>query len=315
MNNDIKNITKEMNIVSNKMRVLCVDDEQFNLEILNKHITKAGYDVVLAENGEEALVKLKDSVKDSGKKIDVVLLDRMMPGISGIEVLKQVKANPLLVDIPVIMQTAAIGSEEAVEGIDAGAYYYVTKPYSSRVLLSIVASALSDAKQSRELRMKIAQQDVVSALSNRGEFEFRTPKEAREVALHLASFSKNPSRAVIGLTALIGNAIEHGSLEIGYEKKNELLISGKWEEEIDRRLSLPEYENRKVRVSYAKDDDEVRIYIKDEGKGFDWEEFMDFEPVRMTNSNGRGIAMTNVMCPNSIEFRGNGSEVVYTIRF
>lgn len=315
VDNQIKLAAEEAHISDKIARILCVDDEVFNLDILEKHLKKAGYLTVTAENGEAALELLEESkTAPIDQKIDVVLLDRMMPGMEGIEVLKKMKEDAALQDIPVIMQTAMASSDDAIEGIEAGAYYYVTKPYDASVLLSIVASAVREHEQSVDLRDRVRKRDIVLSLTKNAEFEVRTLPEAREVAAHLSNLSQDPSRVIMGLTALIVNAVEHGNLEIGCERKHELLVLGEWEQEVDKRLVMPEYAGKRVRVSFVHHNDgSVVIEIEDQGQGFNWSEYMDFEPMRMTEPNGRGIAIANIMSPGNVEYHGNGNKVTYTI--
>lgn len=308
--NQIKLVAEESNMASRAIRVLCVDDEEFNLDILDKHLKKSGYEVVTAADGQKAL----DILKRPRHGIDVILLDRMMPVMDGMELLRKVKADSELKDMPVIMQTAAVGTNEAVEGIEAGAYYYVTKPYEAEMLLSIVAAAVRDIREGSSLKSKVTKKEEVQPLIKRMEFEVITLKEARALASYLAGFASDPSKAIIGLTALMVNAIEHGNLEIGFEKKNDLLKTRKWEQEIERRLALPKYKDRKVKINFERTDLGARVVIKDEGAGFNWKDYLEFDPARMVEPSGRGIAMANVANPGVIKFTGTGNQVIFTIK-
>src|SRR5271165_3027859 len=102
--------------MSNKPKVLAVEDEEFNLDVLQYHLSEAGYDVIAAQDGGIAVQKLEE-VPD----VDVIVLDRMMPKMDGIEFLKIIKADPRFRNIPVVMQTAAALPEEVRHGIEAGA--------------------------------------------------------------------------------------------------------------------------------------------------------------------------------------------------
>lgn len=145
------------------------------------------------------------------------------------------------------------------------------------------------------------------------EFEYRTIDEARMLAVYLANFCSDPSRVALGIAGLLINAVEHGNLQIGYQKKTELLNDGKWEEEIEKRLNMPELKGRKVCVRMTRRDNGVVINIKDEGKGFDPKPYMDFDPSRITDPNGRGIAMANIVDGMEVEYPDKGNEAVVTI--
>src|SRR5687767_9091506 len=102
--------------------LLVVDDVQENRDILSRRLEKQGFSVLSAEGGQEAL----DIV--AREPVDLVLLDIMMPGINGIEVLQRLRQTYLPTDLPIIMVTAKSESENIVEALDFGANDYVTKP-------------------------------------------------------------------------------------------------------------------------------------------------------------------------------------------
>ena len=133
-----------------KIKILAVDDEEINLEILLDDLTLAGYEVICAEDGQIAwdLLQLHDD-------IEVILLDRMMPVMNGMELIGKLKADDRYKNIPVIMQTGAAATEQVKEGIDAGVYYYLTKPYDEELLLAIVASAIEDTKNAYTIKKEL----------------------------------------------------------------------------------------------------------------------------------------------------------------
>ncbi len=121
-------------------KILAVDDDPLNRDILMEYLTDGGYEVIEADDGDTALKLLNDV-----EGIDAIVLDRMMPRLNGMEVLKAVKADARFSDIPVIMQSAASARDQILQGIKAGVYYYLTKPYEDQMLLAIVGAALQDA--------------------------------------------------------------------------------------------------------------------------------------------------------------------------
>lgn len=302
-------VAEEAHMVNRPVRVLAVDDEEFNLEILLKHLKKAGFEAIEARSGEEAWEYLQQN--SSG--VDIILMDKMMPGISGVELTKKIKADPRLKHIVIIMQTASVGTQAVVEGIESGVYYYLTKPYAAEVLLSIVAAAARHHQQQSQVMDKAQDRKQVLSMIKKCEFEYRTIDEARMLAVYLANFCSDPSRVALGIAGLLINAVEHGNLQIGYQKKTELLNDGKWEEEIEKRLNMPELKGRKVCVRMTRRDNGVVINIKDEGKGFDPKPYMDFDPSRITDPNGRGIAMANIVDGMEVEYPDKGNEAVVTI--
>lgn len=309
IDNQVKLAVNEGNVTLRPPFVVCIDDEETNLEILEMHLKKAGLDCKVIAYSEIGL----DFIKNNAEKIDVVILDIMMPGLDGITLLKELKANQKTAKIPVIMQTAMTGEQKTVEGIEAGAYYYVTKPYSHSVLISIVKSALKEKRETDVIKTEaVSLHNVVDNLRS-CVFELKTFSEARRVANYIARFSNDPNKYIVGLTALIVNAIEHGNLELGFDAKHKLLLENKYEEEIEKRMASQQYSERKVTIELHRKEQEgiFSIIIKDEGKGFNWQDYVDFDPTRMADPNGRGIAMANIMSPGAVEYWGKGNMVIY----
>jgi class 3 adenylate cyclase/AmiR/NasT family two-component response regulator len=117
-------------------RILVVDDNAANLDILETRLKSRGYEVVTAVDGEDALARVKADLPD------LVLLDIMMPKIDGIEVCRRLKADATLPFIPVIMVTAKADSKDIVAGLEAGGDDYLTKPIDQAALVARVKSML-----------------------------------------------------------------------------------------------------------------------------------------------------------------------------
>lgn len=117
-----------------QLTVLVIDDDEFQCMVLKKILEEAGFKVQLATSGEQGLGYLEKS------KVDIVLLDVMMPGLSGIDTLRQLKNDPELSDIPVIMVSGHHEKEVVLDCIMLGAINYIVKPVSKEVLLSHLPS-------------------------------------------------------------------------------------------------------------------------------------------------------------------------------
>ena len=115
-------------------RVLVVDDILPNVKLLEAKLMGEYYEVVTALSGPEALQKVVDT------KPDIVLLDVMMPGMDGFEVCRQIKANPAVAHIPVVMVTALTDSEDRVRGLENGADDFLSKPVNDIALMARVRS-------------------------------------------------------------------------------------------------------------------------------------------------------------------------------
>ena len=144
-------------------------------------------------------------------------------------------------------------------------------------------------------------------------FRFRLIEEAEMLAAQLAQYCPNPESAIIGLGELLVNAVEHGNLEISYAEKTRLKWENIWEEELERRLLLPQYRDRSASVHLEQGAAELIFTIDDAGQGFDWRDYLDFSADRAFDPNGRGIAMARKLSFSSLEYQGSGSTVVARI--
>ena len=117
-------------------RVLVVDDNPLNVDILRSRLTAHGYEVVTAADGEAAL----DAVNTAAP--DLILLDVMMPKVDGIEVCRRLRADPAAPFVPIILVTAKADSKDVVRGLEAGADEYLTKPVDGAALVARVTSML-----------------------------------------------------------------------------------------------------------------------------------------------------------------------------
>lgn len=120
--------------------ILVVDDSPSNVKLLRVILAAAGYRVLDAVSGAEALATLQRD------RPDAVLLDVRMPGMSGFEVCRQIRANPEFALLPVIMVTALSQVDERIAGIEAGATDFISKPFNKKELLARVRASLEMTK-------------------------------------------------------------------------------------------------------------------------------------------------------------------------
>lgn len=119
-----------------KEHILIVDDEEDILELIEFNLVREGYKVTGVLTGEDALTSVKT------KAIDLVILDLMLPGIDGFEVTKQIKNNPDIPDVPIIILSAKGEESDVVTGLELGADDYISKPFSPKILIARVRSLL-----------------------------------------------------------------------------------------------------------------------------------------------------------------------------
>ena len=290
-------------------RILVVDDEPFNLDIVAEYLDEMDFDLVMVDSGEAAW----ETLVNPGPAFDLVLLDRMMPGLDGIMLLKRMKADERFASIPVIMQTAATSPEQIREGLAAGAFYYLTKPFEGEALQTIMRSALDDLRLRRELTANLVDHAKVLACLGEGEFVVRSLEDARRLASFVGLLGPQPETLAMGLSELLVNGIEHGNLGIDFAEKSRLRENDCWEDEIRRRMTLPEFKGRAVRLRVRGEPTRWIFEITDEGEGFDWRRFLDFDPERAFAPNGRGIALSRQLSFSSLTYIPPGNRVVVTV--
>lgn len=171
-----------------KPLVLVVDDEASQRAMLQYNIEASGYRVVTARDGEEALLVIAEEAPD------IVLLDWMLPRLSGIEVCRQIKAKPETRETPVIMVSARSEEDDRIRGLDTGADDYVTKPYSVNELLARLKANLRRVRPvtgGRVLEVGDITLDVERHKVHRAGIELRLgPTEFRM----LSTFMERPGR-------------------------------------------------------------------------------------------------------------------------
>ena len=139
-----------MNPGSIPPRILVVDDQESNVQLLGDMLSQLGFEIVPVTDGEHALRRL------IARPADLVLLDVLMPGLDGFEVCRRIRARPELADIPIVFLSAADDKTFIVRALEAGAVDYVTKPFNKAELVSRVRTHLA-LKQARDSLRQLAE--------------------------------------------------------------------------------------------------------------------------------------------------------------
>ena len=129
----------ELGVTSAKPLVLVVEDEAALATMLRYNLEKSGFRVEEAADGQEALTRIAETTPD------LVLLDWMLPAMSGLEVCRQIRRRPATRDLPVIMVTARTEDQDAVRGLNTGADDYITKPFNTEALIARMRALLRRA--------------------------------------------------------------------------------------------------------------------------------------------------------------------------
>jgi len=179
-----------------KGKILVVDDIPVNIQLMQKYLSPAGYEILFARNGEEALVEVENG------KPDLVLLDVMMPKMDGFETCRILKNNDKTKYIPIIMVTALNEIEDKVKGIEAGADDFITKPFNKLELLARTKSLLRikrlhdqlqekvfQLEQAKERLRELAVKDGLTGLYNHRYFKRFLTQEIKRARRHKSQVS------------------------------------------------------------------------------------------------------------------------------
>ncbi len=291
--------------MTSSQQIMVIDDDPVNIEIVSAFLEPLEHRISTETNSLQAWERLRAAPSE----YDIVLLDWVMPDLDGLALLKQIKSHPQLAATPVIMQTAKGQKGFVAEAIAAGAFYFLTKPLDPDELVAIVKAAAEEIANTRHLQNELRRERQSMQKLQQGTFHIRTLSEAHDIGISLANACLEPEKVVIGLNELLVNAVEHGNLGITYEQKSRLKQNDTWLEEIQRRLADSAYKDRMVEISFQRRNGSVTITITDNGDGFEWHKYLEFDPERAFDSHGRGIALSKLMSFDSLEYNGKGNSV------
>ncbi|TVR76162.1 MAG: response regulator [Chitinophagaceae bacterium] len=287
----------------NEYYIYAVDDDPIYHTLVKNALKNDTYKIECFLTGDEAIENLNVSTNE----VSAIILDYEMPGRDGISILKWIKKQKKFRHVPVILLTSNKDKENIRNGISAGAYYYLTKPFKKSVLMSLVRSALNDFKY-KDLYVKESKNQPNPFIEyESGIISIKKVSEVPLVTSWLADASKNPNETMT-VSELIMNGIEHGNLNISYDEKTMLIDEERLYSEIERRSQLPENRDKHVELKFNKGSDQLHVTIKDQGDGFNFEKYLFFDENRIFDNHGRGIAIVNSFL--DIRYLGNGSEVI-----
>ena len=165
--------------------ILVIDDEYKIVEVIKVYLEKSGYNVITAFNGKDAIKEYENN------NIDLIILDLMLPDISGEDICKTLRGKS---NVPIIMLTAKIQEEDALNGFNIGADDYITKPFSPKILVSKVNAILKRIGSNEKKRLYFNYGDLVIDTASYEVFKkdekvILTPSEFKI----LLELSKNPN--------------------------------------------------------------------------------------------------------------------------
>lgn len=299
-----------MGAIMEKGTILVVDDDKKVHQNINKMARKNGYATITVFDGKEAI----EALSTTPEIICAIILDWEMPEMTGIEFLDVIKSERKWRDIPVIMNTEERDEEDVLTAIEAGIYYYLTKPPEEELFMQVLDVAVGTFKKHLESHFETLEKGKdIRVNIDEGKVTLQTIEEAEKIARWLGYYAAEPGNATVGFEELLINAVEHGNLGITYEKKSELMETGTWKKEIDARLRQPKYEEKYVRVHFHRNGEHLKVSIVDEGEGFNFNKYLKFDPARAFDLHGKGIIMSKNAYLDTVEYVAPGNEVIATV--
>jgi DNA-binding response OmpR family regulator/DNA-binding CsgD family transcriptional regulator len=182
--------------------VLVVDDSIDTIHMLNDVLEEAGFTVLVALEGSQALTITKNI------KPDLILLDAIMPNMDGFETCKQLKLNPLLVDVPIIFMTGLSDTQHVVMGLTAGGVDYVSKPINAEELIARMRVHLTNARMTQSARLALdTAGQYLFTVDLRGQLLWATPQVTQ--LLNSAENTESVEPLVVRLTSLLHEWFNH----------------------------------------------------------------------------------------------------------
>ncbi len=184
-----------------RSRILLVDDNQENLEVLSILLEKEGYEISAVLSGEQALELVTRSTPD------LILLDIMMPGLDGFEVCERLKNNPNTKDIPVIFITAKSDSDDIIKGFELGGVDYITKPFQYEVVAARIRTHLEMS------RLSSLKEFMITELGKKNQHLIQLDQAKNKILSMAAHDLRNPLASIRGLSKILLKGINNLSPE------------------------------------------------------------------------------------------------------
>ncbi len=225
--------------------ILIVDDTETNIKLLSHVLRGEGFTPIVAFNGTDAIELIK------ARKPELVLLDIMMPDMTGYEVCRIIKSDENLSSIPIIFLSALSETSDKVEGFEAGGVDYITKPYQKDEVLARIRTHLVLGKLQKE------REERIEILRNR-ELELQELNSKKDQLVRIVSHDiKNPLTGIVGLANLIRNTpnLPEGEIDkmLGVMESSGKKLMDLVKEVLDSEVESTSKESLKLTESYLKD--------------------------------------------------------------
>jgi CheY-like chemotaxis protein len=291
------------------VQLLLIGSDKNSEEFLRATLEEEGFQLTFVKNSAaaEQLIFEKPTVF-----YDAYLFDEShnhQQTLQNLKLLQALKKDSRYAIVPAIFQTNSQDTREIQHCLENGAYFYLLKPFTKDLLLSVLNAALTGFTSHQELTQRITDLQNLRPLVQQAHFQIKTVEDARSLSSVLAYITPTPKETSVGLFELMLNGIEHGNLNISYLEKTKFVKRGDLQTEISRRLSLAENCEKRVAVIFKRTSEKLEFTISDTGNGFDPLRYLDFSIERAMDNHGRGIMIANKLSFDELEYQDNGSKV------
>jgi CheY-like chemotaxis protein len=284
--------------------ILIIEDDNEIVELINSYFKEIEVAIDHVGDGLQAI----DLILEEPDKYDLILVDRVLPGIDGIELIKKIKNSSSSVLTPVVMITSSAKDEQVSNGIKAGAFYYLIKPLRKKSFLTVVEKSFAYVDHDRNGRKYFNTFLRGNNFVNQLNATIRNYKDVKDLSYTLSFYFKNPDKAFRGIYELIINSVEHGLYNIG-KNKNKLIKEGKYADQLESSYSNLA-NNNLVKVSLTNNRKFTQIEIQDPGEGFNWKNFLSLDPANSNKESGKGVAYAKQVCFDEVIFNKKGNVVM-----
>ena len=304
-------MTKHSQEFAHKNSLLIIGFNQEAEQFLRTTLKGQAFQLTFVENAEQAKQLI---FKEPPSVYSAYLFDNNEHYVENLALLQALKKDSQYATVPVIFQTDLQHPQQIQQSLEKGAYFYLLKPYTAPLLLSVLKAAINGFNNQYALSQNLTDVDKIQANLQSACFQIKTQEDAKSLSCVLAYTAPKPTVAVVGLFELMNNAIEHGNLNISYQEKTQLIQSNQLQQEIRKRQVLPENRDKVVTVCFERKESELLFTIQDSGKGFNPQNYLDFSVARAMDNHGRGILIANKLSFDELSYTNNGNTAIGRIR-
>ncbi len=287
------------------LRLLLINSSGCGQGKLDEQLQRIGFSLAHLREDIAAL----DELGRLAESIDAAILDWRCETEKSYEFADALARQCGEIGLPVLTLAASSRAHDIQRALEAGLSNVLSMPCQ----LADLKAAIETLGRHRQMAQKQVRGDVDEALGllDNCRFRFRTPEDVDKLVPLIARIFPQPASAASGIAELMMNAIEHGNLEIGHQRKADWLARGIYRSELQKRLQTPPFAERWAEVIITRRTDGVMIVIMDEGCGFCWQNFVE----RAETANGSdeteagGIAKAQRDSFDEIRFNHLGNQV------